>query len=205
MSVSSAIQTGDATELPGKRDEDWRWTDLRGLIRQIPAPSPEGHAWAWENPLADHFDMVVGVVNGRGVTDLEIAPGDKRFVGWRFLSTPEAGAHQAELWIEVGENAKLTLVESYEGRSSGYLANTTVNIKLAAGAEVERVRARLTPPRPVAPATAIEVVAPVDGVVLRRLHEGEGHVESSDPLLEIGDEHRVPAALWERLRAQFAA
>ncbi len=25
------------------------------------------------------------------------------------------------------------------------------------------------------------------------------------PLLEIGDEHRVPAALWERLRAQFAA
>lgn len=25
------------------------------------------------------------------------------------------------------------------------------------------------------------------------------------PLLEIGDEHRVPAALWEKLRAQFAA
>lgn len=27
MSVLSAIKTRDAAELPGKRDEDWRWTD----------------------------------------------------------------------------------------------------------------------------------------------------------------------------------
>ncbi|HEX7885553.1 MAG TPA: Fe-S cluster assembly protein SufD, partial [Phenylobacterium sp.] len=39
MSVVSAIRTRDAAELPGKRDEDWRWTNLRGLIRQVPAPS----------------------------------------------------------------------------------------------------------------------------------------------------------------------
>ena len=30
----------DATQLPGKRDEAWRWTDLRGLIRTLPEPSP---------------------------------------------------------------------------------------------------------------------------------------------------------------------
>ena len=44
MSVTEAITSGDASLLPGKRDEDWRWTDLRGLIRQIPAASPQGAA-----------------------------------------------------------------------------------------------------------------------------------------------------------------
>ena len=39
MSVTAAIRDRDVTELPGKRDEDWRWTDLRGLIRILPTPS----------------------------------------------------------------------------------------------------------------------------------------------------------------------
>ena len=39
MSVAAAIRARDAAQLPGKRDEDWRWTDLRGLIREVPAPS----------------------------------------------------------------------------------------------------------------------------------------------------------------------
>jgi Fe-S cluster assembly protein SufD len=40
MSLASAIATRDASELPSRRDEDWRWTDLRGLIRQVPPQSP---------------------------------------------------------------------------------------------------------------------------------------------------------------------
>lgn len=139
MSVTEAITSGDASLLPGKRDEDWRWTDLRGLIRQIPAASPQGRPWAWENPLADQLDMIVGVVNGVGATDLDVEAGQERFVAWRFLSTAEAGSHNAELWVTVAEGGKLTLVESYEGRGAGYLVNTTVNIKLAKGAKVERV------------------------------------------------------------------
>lgn len=139
MSIAEAITSGDASLLPGKRDEDWRWTDLRGLIRQIPAASPEGRAWAWESPLAGQVDMEVGVINGRGSSDLEVAAGDEKFVAWRFLCTAEAGAHNAELWVSVGEGAKLTLVESYEGAAGGYLANTVVNIRLAKGAKVERI------------------------------------------------------------------
>ena len=42
MSLSTALRTGDLTQLPGRRDEDWRWTDLRGLIRIAPPPSPDG-------------------------------------------------------------------------------------------------------------------------------------------------------------------
>ena len=36
MSLASALKTGDVAELPSRRDEDWRWTDLRGLIRTLP-------------------------------------------------------------------------------------------------------------------------------------------------------------------------
>ena len=139
MSIAEAITSGDASLLPSRRDEDWRWTDLRGLIRQMPAASPEGRPWAWESALAGQVDMEVGVVNGRGASDLEVAAGEEKFVAWRFLSTAEAGAHNAELWVSVGEGAKLTLVESYEGAAGGYLANTVVNIRLAKGAKVERV------------------------------------------------------------------
>jgi Fe-S cluster assembly protein SufD len=139
VSVAEAIKSGDASLLPGKRDEDWRWTDLRGLIRQIPAASPEGQPWAWESPLAAAMDSVTTVVNGRGATDLELLAGETKVSAWRFLSTAEAGAHNAELWVSVGEGATLTLVEHYEAAGGGYLANTMVNIRLAKGARVERV------------------------------------------------------------------
>lgn len=139
MSVAEAITSGDASLLPGKRDEDWRWTDLRGLIRQVPAASPEGVAWAWESQLAQGLDEIVDVVNGRGRSDLEVRAGATKAVAWRFLSTADAGAHNAELWVSAGEGATLTLVESYEGAAGDYLANTRINIRLAKGARVERV------------------------------------------------------------------
>lgn len=139
MSVAAAIKAGDASLLPGKRDEDWRWTDLRGLIRQIPAPSPEGRPWSWDSPLANALDSVSTVVNGRGATDLEVLAGETKTVGWRFLSTAEAGSHNAELWVSVGEGATLTVVESYEAAEGGYLANTSINVRLAKGARMERV------------------------------------------------------------------
>ena len=45
MSLATAIRTGDVTELPSRRDEDWHWTDLRGLIREMPAASaPFSHS-----------------------------------------------------------------------------------------------------------------------------------------------------------------
>ena len=139
MSVTKAISSGDAGLLPGRRDEDWRWTDLRGLIRQMPAASPEGRAWAWDHPLAQSVDSLIEVVNGRGPSDLEVPAGETRLAAYRFLSSAEAGAHTAELWVSVGEGAVLTLVESYEGASGGYLANANINLRLAKGARVERV------------------------------------------------------------------
>jgi len=139
MSLASALKTGDVTQLPSRRDEDWRWTDLRGLLRTLPPPSPEARAWLWENPLAGTLDMTVGVVNGRGHTDLDVAAGEERLVGWRFMSATDVTSHGAELWVDVAEGAKLTLIESYEGRGKGYVSDVAVNIRIAENAVVERI------------------------------------------------------------------
>ena len=62
----------------------------------------------------------------------------------------------------------------------------------AAAAELDRARARLIPNRAAGTSGgAIEVLAPVDGVVLKRFHESEGVVAAGERLLEIGDPSHV--------------
>jgi HlyD family secretion protein len=62
----------------------------------------------------------------------------------------------------------------------------------AAVAELERARARLAPGRAASAGDeVIEMLAPVDGVVLKRFHEGEGVVAAGERLLEIGDPSHV--------------
>ena len=51
MSLAKAIATGDLTQLPSRRDEDWRWTDLRGLLRTLP-PTPGPAEVTTEGPFA---------------------------------------------------------------------------------------------------------------------------------------------------------
>jgi HlyD family secretion protein len=57
--------------------------------------------------------------------------------------------------------------------------------------ELQLARARLAPPAPVAGGRTVPVVAPVDGVVLRRMRESASVIPVGEPLLEIGD----PASL----------
>ena len=55
--------------------------------------------------------------------------------------------------------------------------------------ELRLARARLEAPPPTG--RTVDVVAPVDGVVLKRLRESESMVPSGEPLLEIGDPERL--------------
>jgi HlyD family secretion protein len=55
--------------------------------------------------------------------------------------------------------------------------------------QVDLARARLATPNPTG--RAIELRAPVDGVVLERLHESEAVVPGGEPLVEIGDPSRI--------------
>jgi HlyD family secretion protein len=57
----------------------------------------------------------------------------------------------------------------------------------AASSEYERARARLMPATVDAGERVLSVLAPVDGVVLRRLRESERVVVAGEPLVELGD------------------
>ena len=143
MSLASAIKSGDVAELPSRRDEDWRWTDLRGLIRTIPPASPPGDATRLG---AGPFDGLGGdeivFLNGRwlaGEGAVRIGAGASQSLRLRFVSESAQGAHQAALSIVLEPGASLTLLESHEGVDGAYVTNTTIDIALGEGASLERL------------------------------------------------------------------
>ncbi|HKP78030.1 MAG TPA: SufD family Fe-S cluster assembly protein, partial [Phenylobacterium sp.] len=138
MSVASAIRTRDAAELPGKRDEDWRWTDLRGLIRQVPAPSEALDAASLPaGPFDALADEIIIVGNGQGAAHIGVEPGQAKTVVLRIVSRGD-GAHAARISVDVEVTGRLILLESYEGEGA-YLGQTGLLLSLAKDAAVERV------------------------------------------------------------------
>ena len=137
MSLATAILTGDVAELPSKRDEDWRWTDLRGLIRAVPPASPVYEGELAPGPFEAAETLVV--VNGHGPTRLHVRASEQKVVAVRFVSHATETAHLARFAVEVDAGASLTLLESYEGQGSGYIAHADLDIRLGEGARLERV------------------------------------------------------------------
>jgi Fe-S cluster assembly protein SufD len=136
MSLASAIATRDPAELPGRRDEDWRWTDLRGLIRSLPEPSAPLEADAVEpGPFAGLAARALVVANGRGAETIAIAADET--VALDIVSAGD-GAHAAAVRITVSPGASATLFETYRG-TGGYLAQTSLAIALGEGARLERI------------------------------------------------------------------
>ena len=83
------------------------------------------------------------------------------------------------------EARQTALVTAEEGVSAaGYAA-------AAAQSELERAQARLAPTRLDAAGRVLAVLAPVDGVVLRRFRESESVVPGGEPIVEIGDPSHV--------------
>jgi Fe-S cluster assembly protein SufD len=136
LTVAAAIRARDVAELPGKRDEDWRWTDLRGLIRSLPAPSAEA-AVAGPGPFDALGHEVRLIVNGRGGAPIVVAAGQSSVVALRFVAQG-AGSHTAAAEIVVGDKGRLQLLESYES-DGGSVAQASLKIALAPGASVERI------------------------------------------------------------------
>jgi Fe-S cluster assembly protein SufD len=134
LSVQSAIAARDADALPGKRDEDWRWTDLRGLLRTVPEPSAPLEA-VGEGPFAGLAPRIVVIGNGRGDAAIDIAA--DQVVALDIVSQG-GGSHAAALRIDVAAGVTASLLESYRGRGE-YLASTTLTITLGEGAALERI------------------------------------------------------------------
>jgi Fe-S cluster assembly protein SufD len=139
MSLAEAIETGDLARLPSRRDEAWRWSDLRGLVRIAPPASP---AWTGALPPGPFGALAaeeVLIVNGRGLERLSVGPGEARVIALRFVAAPNAGAHVARLAIDVAPGGELVLLESHEGLGEAYLAQTQIGIDLADDAGLERI------------------------------------------------------------------
>ena len=137
MSLARAITTGDLAELPSRRDEDWRWTDLRGLLRVLPARSPPHDGAPPTGLFAEIAAEIVDVVNGRGLTRIDIAEGERRVVALR-LYAADVGSHVSEMAIHVGKGAELVLLESHDGEG-GYVAEGDLSVVVGPGARVERL------------------------------------------------------------------
>ena len=141
MSLAAAIAARDPELLPGRRDEDWRWTGLRELIRAVPPASPDVAAVAANALLAGLDWPALVFANGRALEEAEIAtPADGKgaFIR-RFVSASDGTTHHLSAEVVVGEGARLVLIDSFEGQGADYLASAALSIHIAAHAEVERI------------------------------------------------------------------
>jgi Fe-S cluster assembly protein SufD len=135
MSLARAIETGDLAELPSRRDEDWRWSDFRGLVREIPERAPTPERALEPGPFAGAASETVLIANGRGPTELVVAPGETRVLAIRFIAS-DGGAQTSRIAIKVGADARLALLESREGQA---VSQADIEIVLASCARVERI------------------------------------------------------------------
>jgi len=138
MSLRTAIETGDLAELPSRRDEDWRWTDLRGLLRTLPARSTTYAGNLPPGPFDAVAEEVVQVVNGELRTALTLGGGGEHTVAVRYIAAPGAGSHVAGPSLEV-ENGRLVILESFEGQGGGYASQIDLKMAIGPGGSVERI------------------------------------------------------------------
>ncbi len=198
--LGQAIRAGDVSILPGRRDEAWRWTDLRGVVRAIPAASGPGEAPGASPFAAAGAVREVLVLNGRADADaLTLADGE--VLALRFVASG-AGAHACSLQVRVEPGASAVLLESYEGRGA-YIAAADLEIGLGHGASLERVVVQADSAEGVSVSTADVRLAPgarfaqtvaTDGARLQRhetrlVHPGEGAAARMDAVYVLRDRH----------------
>ncbi|THD75140.1 MAG: Fe-S cluster assembly protein SufD [Phenylobacterium sp.] len=139
MNLAAAIRDRDPSELPGKRDEDWRWTDLHGLIRAVPeASAPVDPRGVGQGPFEHLVQASHLIANGRNDAQIGIAAGAEATMALRLVSRG-SGSHTTRVEVSVAAGGRLTLLESYEGDEGGYVGHASLAIDLGDGASLERI------------------------------------------------------------------
>ncbi|MBI1407651.1 MAG: Fe-S cluster assembly protein SufD [Caulobacter sp.] len=139
MSLSTALKTGDVTLLPSRRDENWRWTDLRALIRDLPAGA-DAETVGYDGPFAALGGQERVWVNGHagGDSQITVEAGDRVAVGFRFISTRPSG-NASRVSVRVRPGGRLVLLESYEAAADGAIAAVDLDIEVQDGGRMERI------------------------------------------------------------------
>ena len=138
MSALFDIDLADASTFPSRRTEAWKYSDLRRYLREAPQPSPTAAIGA-PGPFYDLGGEAIVFANGRavGVTDF-IASGEQT-LRLRYISDAQGTGHTASARVAARAGARLLLLETHEGAGSAYVAHNTLELDVAAGAEVTRV------------------------------------------------------------------
>jgi Fe-S cluster assembly protein SufD len=159
MTLAKAIETGDLTQLPSRRDEDWRWTDLRGLLRTLP-PTPGPTEVTTEGPFAALGGDLFVVPNGfvEGFTHIE-GGSDSPVAQLRFVAA-EAGSIATTVLVAVRAEQTLTLLESHEALADGAVSDIALEIEVAEGGRLERIVLAADRAESVTVATATVTLAP---------------------------------------------
>lgn len=136
MTLSTALKTGDLSALPSRRDEDWRWTDLRGLLKTLPPAAPAHDGAVPAGPFAGLAEAETVFVNGRRVAASDAASG---VLALRFVALADKAAQGASHALVVKPGESLVLLESHEGRAAGYVSDVVLDIAVGEGASLERI------------------------------------------------------------------
>lgn len=163
MSLAAALADRDVALLPSRRDEDWRWTDLRGLLRTLPPQAPAFDGALPAGPFGALGEAEAAFVNGQArgeVAALILAAGEARTARLRFVAATADTSHAAQVKIRVGPGARLVLLESHEALADGCVADAALDIEIEAGGALERVVIAADGAEAVRVALATVVLAP---------------------------------------------
>lgn len=180
MSLALALRTRDPAELPTRRAEAWRYSDLRAAIGQLPPPSPQGIVFG-HSPFAGIAGETITFVNGRraGLGELHelhelhsvsavqsTAPAGStpselhglHVLHLRFLSDATGTGHTAKFAVTVPAGERWLVLETYQGRGSAYVSDVALEFHLGEAATLERLIVAEEPPDAVSVSTALVAV-----------------------------------------------
>jgi Fe-S cluster assembly protein SufD len=110
--LRDALLSRDETRLPGRRDEDWRWTDLRGTLRPLPV-------------VSDAVQSLAARTVPEGVQLRQ------------FAAPVTAGTADASLSVPAGET--LVLLDVIAAGEGAYARDLALPITLGEGATLHRL------------------------------------------------------------------
>jgi Fe-S cluster assembly protein SufD len=130
----------DVSTFPTRRDEAWRWSDVRRALPQPVSTAPELAPPFPPGPLAGLADAETVFANGQlsggaPLVRLRLEGGVHHL---RFISAADGAGWQSGADIVVPAGAHATLIETHEGQG-GYAASAVVSLTLGEGAALERI------------------------------------------------------------------
>lgn len=151
MNAPVRIDLKDVSSFPSRRVEQWKYTDVRRYLRDVPTAAEridveiEGGPFrplcvneyqTFGNGRTHHGD---NLLRGFGRKGLTARPDEPLLDAIRFVSESPDGGWQASMGYTVGPNDHVVLLESYEGRSGAYVANAAINFVILEGGRLDRI------------------------------------------------------------------